>query len=72
MKKNTPSAIINRLIEAENVSVRSVALKAGIDYVQLSKNLKNNDWNPPFNSLEKIGDALGYSITIRAEKRKNA
>jgi DNA-binding phage protein len=53
------------------MSVRQIALKAGIDYVQLSKNLKNEDWNPAFDTMEKIGDALGYSISIRAEKKKN-
>lgn len=75
MKKNRPNELINRVIETErkngkDISIRSIAIKSGLNYVKLNEQLKNNDWNPTFETLEKIGDALGYSFTIRAEKRK--
>lgn len=76
MKKNRPNELINRLIKSERdngnpISVRSIALKAGLNYNKLNEQLKNNEWNPNFETLESIGDAMGYSITIRAEKKKN-
>jgi DNA-binding phage protein len=75
MKKNTPQVLINRLLEIEReqgnkISIRSLAIKAGLDYVQFSKSLKKENYNPSFATLERIGDAMGYSITLRAEKKR--
>ncbi len=76
MRKNRPNQLINRLIETErkngnNISVRSISIKAGINYMTLNTQLKDIEWNPTFETLEKIGEAMGYSITVRAEKHKS-
>ena len=75
MKKNTPQVLINRLLEIEReqgnkISIRSLAIKSGLDYVQFSKSIKKENYNPSFATLERIGDALGYTITLRAEKKR--
>ena len=75
MKKNTPQVLINKLLQDEKdlgnkISIRKLAMKAGIDYVQFSRSLRNETYNPSFRTMERIGEALGYTITLWAEKKR--
>jgi len=75
MKKNTPQVLINKILQDEKelgnkISVRKLAMKAGLDYVQFSRSLRNETYNPSFKTILRIGDALGYTITLRAEKKR--